>query len=124
MNKTDIDYLDYTCNPLAMRCTPISEGCKNCWHLPMADRLAKNPRIPEEEQRAYAGGPPVFIRRRLEKLLKINKPSRIGMQFMGDLFHKYVHFDWQLEIWCIVRDNPNHIFIILTKRALAMKYFF
>ena len=41
MNKTGIEYLDFTWNPIAMRCTPVSEACANCWHLNVADRLAK-----------------------------------------------------------------------------------
>ena len=32
-DKTHIDYLDATWNPIIMRCTPVSDGCKNCWHL-------------------------------------------------------------------------------------------
>ena len=47
MNKTDIEYLDYTWNPIAMRCTPVSEGCAHCWHLRMADRLREDrPAVP------------------------------------------------------------------------------
>ena len=39
MNKTDIEYLDYTWNPLAMRCPRTeSPGCLNCWYHTMAAR--------------------------------------------------------------------------------------
>ena len=55
MNKTDIEYLDYTWNPFAMRCTPISEGCAHCWSIARATMLSNNPKIPEDAQKAYRG---------------------------------------------------------------------
>lgn len=42
MQQTAIEYMDLSWNPIAMRCTRVSEGCLNCWHLRMADRMAKN----------------------------------------------------------------------------------
>lgn len=42
MSKTRIEYLTHTWSPIAMRCTPVSEGCAHCWHLKMCDRLAGN----------------------------------------------------------------------------------
>jgi len=59
VNKTNIEYLDYTWNPIVMRCTPVSEGCANCWHLATADRLAKNPKVDPELRLIYekAAGP-------------------------------------------------------------------
>ena len=46
MNKTDIEYLDFTWNSLAMRCNPVSEGCLHCWHIKRAKML------PEAENEA------------------------------------------------------------------------
>lgn len=52
MQKTSIDYLTHTWNPLAMCCAPVSEGCEHCWHLRMADRLA-------EYDEAFPNQPPI-----------------------------------------------------------------
>lgn len=41
MNKTAIEYLTHTWNPIKMRYTPVSVGCANCWHLRMATRQAR-----------------------------------------------------------------------------------
>ena len=72
MNKTKIDYLDYSWNPIAMRCTPVGPGCKNCWHLRMANRLAANPLIPEDLRKAYSGDwPPVLVESRLDDPLRL-----------------------------------------------------
>lgn len=121
MNKTGIEYLTHTWNPIAMRCTPISEGCANCWHLTRADMLAKNPKIPEDRRNAYAGtGNPVLIKKELLAPLKRKKPGIIGVQFMGDVFHENVHRDYFLEILLVIRKCPQHTFIILTKRPERM----
>lgn len=120
MNKTKIEYLTHTWNPLAMRCSPISEGCKNCWHLALADRLAKNPKIPRNRREAYAGGEPVLIQKELSAPAKLKKPAVIGLQFMGDLFHESVHKDYFLKILLVIRKCPQHTFVILTKRPERM----
>ena len=86
MNKTGIDYLDFTWNPIAMRCAPVSEGCANCWAIETADRLSHNPKLSGEVRRAYSGLGPVLVESRLQDPLKRKKPAVIGVQFMGDLF--------------------------------------
>ncbi len=45
MQKTSIEYLTHSWNPIKMKCTPVSEGCRSCWAIAMAKRLAKNPLI-------------------------------------------------------------------------------
>jgi len=123
VNKTKIDYLDMTWNPIAMRCTPISEGCANCWHLRMADRFAANPLFSEKRRRVYAGGgPPILIETELEAPLRRKKPARIGVQFMGDFFHESVSLGVQSKVFWVIRRCPRHTFLILTKRAGQMRF--
>jgi len=124
MNKTKIEYLTHTWNPLAMRCTPVSEGCKNCWHLAMAKRLANNPMLSYAERFAYEGVKhPVLKNKELEAPLHFKKPARIGVQFMGDLFHESISFKFQTAIFEIMATG-DHWFYILTKRPQRMKEFF
>lgn len=124
MNKTNIEYLDYTWNPIAMRCTPVSEGCANCWHLKRADMLKNNSLIPEYQKNIYAGLlDPELIESRLQDPLKVKKPSRIGVQFMGDLFHKNITrdmFEVIDQIFEVMTAVPQHTFVILTKRPEEM----
>nr|NIP28168.1 DUF5131 family protein [Phycisphaerae bacterium]NIU16026.1 DUF5131 family protein [candidate division Zixibacteria bacterium]NIW21377.1 DUF5131 family protein [candidate division KSB1 bacterium]NIP55642.1 DUF5131 family protein [Phycisphaerae bacterium]NIS52994.1 DUF5131 family protein [Phycisphaerae bacterium] len=125
MNKTEIPYLDYTWNPLSMRCTPIAEGCKNCWHIKFADRHKNNPNISKDRRDAFAGGKPVLIE--LESPLKKQEPSRIGVQFMGDLFHKKVPFGFIDEVMKIIALSlciNKHTFQVLTKRPERMLEYF
>ena len=65
MQRTKIEYLDYTWSPIAMRCTPKSSGCLFCWHLRVADRLMNNPKMPKEKRDAWAGGEYVFDEKEL-----------------------------------------------------------
>lgn len=117
MNKTKIEYLDMTWNPIAMRCTPVSPGCAHCWHLRMADRLAGNDAFAPEVRAAYAGeGPPVLVGSRLEEPLRRREPAVIGVQWMGDLFHEDVEFADIWFIWKAMRKCQQHTFQILTKR--------
>lgn len=117
MQRTKIEYLTHSWSPLAMRCTPVSEGCQNCWHIAMAKRLAGNHLIDRDAQRAYAGidGPSMnFVE--LEAPLHLRKPSRIGVQFMGDLFHENVLFSTIARIFRAMIEANNHIYLLLTKR--------
>lgn len=113
MQRTKIEYLDYTWNPLAMRC----EGCRNCWHLSMVKRLSRNPKICNEFKNAYAGViPPVLIHTELEAPLHLRKPARIGVQFMGDLFHDSIPGQWIIKVFQIMEQAHWHTFFLLTKR--------
>ena len=117
MNKTGIEYLDYTWNPIAMRCTKISEACEHCWHIQMCDRLAANFNLPMNIREAYARDRvPVLISERLSAPLKRKKPARIGVQFMGDLFHEDIKWNDQYKIFEMILHACWHEFLVLTKR--------
>lgn len=134
MNKTKIEYLTHTWNPLAMRCTPIGSGCANCWHLALANRFAANPKIPGEVQQAYSGeAAPMLVASRIDAPLRSRKPAVIGVQFMGDLFHERL-LGWQSPgVWTnsagwehlvvigqTMLQSPQHTYLLLTKRTHIM----
>ena len=125
MNRTNIEYMDLSWNPIAMRCTRVSEGCLNCWHLRMCDRMAANPAFPDDVRAAYAGeGPPVLIEKRLEEPMRRRKPSVIGVQFMGDLFQGQLSNGIINSVFdMMVNQAPQHTYIVLTKRAERMRDF-
>lgn len=124
MNKTGIEYLDYTWSPIAMRCTKVSPACDNCWHLRAADRLMNNPKISKAKRRAYAGEDDfVLDDNELAAPLKIKKHSIIGVQFMGDLFHESIKDNWIGRIYGHIAAAHWHKFVVLTKRPKRMKEF-
>ena len=120
MQKTKIDYLDYTTNPIKMRCTPVSSGCANCWHIQRAKMLAQNPSIHPLWRIAYGGGLPVLDLKELEAPLRPRRderrPWRIGLQFMGDLLHEKIDYLWFEKIMKVVKGASWHRFFLLTKR--------
>jgi len=121
MQRTKIQYLDYTWNPIAMRCTSISSGCANCWHLAMAKRLAGNKLLSRKERRAYSGDRgPVLKIKELSTPLYLKKPARIGVQFMGDLFHESIKFEIIKQVLMNAANSKRHFYLFLTKRPLRM----
>lgn len=113
MNKTKIEYLGYSWNPIAMRCTPVSEGCANCWHLDTNRRFKLH------------SGPPRLREKELESPFRLKKPAVIGVQFMGDLFHKDIKVSQLNPIFNVIKRSweldLGHQFIVLTKRPKPMK---
>lgn len=120
MQKTNIEYLDYSWNPIAMRCSRVSEGCQNCWHLQLCDMRKTNQLLTIKRREAYAGGKYELIQKELEAPLRRKKPSTIGVQFMGDLFHPSVPFEWIDRVVEIFDKCPQHTGQLLTKRSKRM----
>lgn len=122
-----IQYLDYTWNPIAMRCNAVSDGCANCWHMRMAHRMKHNNILSKKKRAAYAGDDPVFDLTELSRPLRKHN-SKIGVQFMGDLFHpnvtdEYIHAVFSIMFDCLSIKQTGNTFFILTKRPARMKEF-
>jgi protein gp37 len=87
--------------------------------------LSKNPKIMVEYQTAFSGiGTPLMRHGdHLEEPLRRHEPARIGVQFMGDLFHEEVESDYQHAVWDIIEKAHWHTFLVLTKRPENMLHF-
>lgn len=57
---------------------------------------------------------------RLDKPLHWKKPRRIGVCFTGDLFDEQVGIIWQIQVYKVIRQCPQHQFFILTKQPRNM----
>ncbi len=126
MNRTKIEWTDggWTWNPIKMRCTPISSGCANCWHLRMANRHAKNPMLSPYAQDAATGYAPYLDEEELMEPLRKKRSARIAVQLMGDLFHEIVMDAWIAKIFSVMGQSEEHTFQILTKRPERMMAMF
>lgn len=100
---TGIEYLDATWNPVT-GCTHVSEGCRNCW----AERMAK--------RQNKAWGQVYLHPERLEQPLHWRRPRRVGVCFMGDLFHPSVPIEYMYNVMHAMEDATQHTFFVLTKR--------
>jgi protein gp37 len=106
MNKTGIEYLDFTWNPV-VGCTPVSAGCDNCWRI----RISKQFGLP------YDPGEVTMYPERLDEPLRHKKPARIGVCFMGDLFHEDLSFEEINKVFVqMVKRAYHHTYLVLTKR--------
>lgn len=131
MNKTPIEWTDFTWNPIRARlrgaskkarsgtfCTKISPGCANCYASSINRRFGTGmaytvPNLAEHE---------FFIDDRiLAEPLKLRKPSRIFVGDMFDLFHESIQQEFIAEVLRVALKTPRHTFQFLTKRAEQMK---
>lgn len=120
MNRTDIEYLDFTWNPIH-GCSKISTGCKECWAERTSKRLAGMGTPGYDPENPFK---PTCHPEKLNEPLKRKKPACIGVGFMGDLFHMAFAPERIKAIMDVVFKADWHTFFILTKRPDAMLRFF
>ena len=108
---TKIPWADEVWSPVT-GCSPVSDGCKNCYARRMAQRLKGRFGYPEDNPFRVTFHPD-----RLDRPARWTRPRRIFVCSMGDLFHKDVrpeHIDRVFEV--MTRDAPHHTYMLLTKR--------
>jgi protein gp37 len=115
---TKIEWATESWNPIT-GCSPVSEGCQNCYARRMANRLRGRFGYPEDEPFKVT-----FHSDKLEQPLHWKKPRMIFVCSMGDLFHENVNFMSILETLHQVWANHRHVFLILTKRPRRMMDYF
>ncbi len=118
MAKTKIEWTEYSWNPVT-GCTPISEGCQNCYAKRMTNRLRGRCGYPEDDPFRVTLHP-----ERLGEPLRWKKPRRVFVCSMGDLFHEDVPRWMRFEVMDIILQAKQHTFLILTKRPANMEEFF
>jgi len=111
---TKIEWATETWNPIT-GCTPISEGCKNCYAKRMAQRLAGRFGYPADDPFRVTLHPD-----KLDQPLRWKKPRRVFVCSMGDLFHEDVLEEWIDQVYEVIANTPQHTFQILTKRPERM----
>lgn len=111
MAQSRIEWTEMTWNPTT-GCTKISQGCKFCYAELMSRRL-------------HAMGLEKYkdnfrLRVHPESLgipYSWKKPKMVFVNSMSDLFHEDVPESFIEQVFGVMRDNPQHIFQVLTKRA-------
>jgi len=107
---TKIAWADESWNPVT-GCTPIAEGCKNCYAKAMAARFWGTRPFNDVQ----------FHPDRLDKPKHWKKPRRIFVCSMGDLFHSKVKQGWRNHVWLKMMKNVRHTYIVLTKRPVLAR---
>lgn len=116
---TKIEWATESWNPVT-GCTPVSEGCENCYAERFALRLASRAGYPARPHHFDVTLHPD----RLEQPLKWRKPRRIFVCSMGDLFHEDVDAVWVDFVLTIAALADQHQYLILTKRPERMRDYF
>lgn len=112
-DKTRIEWTDATWNPVT-GCTKVSEGCDHCYAETIAHRFAGTP--------AYPNGFAVTLRpERLDQPLRWQRPRRIFVNSMSDLFHADVPDEFIARVFAVMALAPQHTFQVLTKRPGRMR---
>lgn len=107
MNRTKIEYADYTWNPVV----GCLHGCSYCYARRFAERGLGEYGRHEKGQRFQ----PRFFPKRLGEPLRVKRPSIILVCSMGDLWGRWVPREWQQAVLDAIRRAPQHTFLLLTK---------
>jgi protein gp37 len=90
MNRTNIEYLDFTSSPI-VGCDMTLPCAERCWARRMAHRLKSAGVRQYQEVVDREGnwtGKTAFNEAELAELLRRREPAVIGLGFMGDAFHE------------------------------------
>lgn len=111
MSKSSIEWTEMTWNPTT-GCNKVSQGCKFCYAEIMSKRLQS---MGIEK---YKDNFEVKIHEdALSTPYTWKKPKIVFVNSMSDLFHEKVPTSFIQRVFNVMRENPQHVFQILTKRA-------
>jgi len=123
-DKTGIEWTDATWNPTT-GCDRVSPGCDNCYALELAGRLKlMGSAAYQNDGDPRTSGPGFKLTLhpdRLDQPLRWQRPRRIFVNSMSDLFHPDVPADFVADVFSVMREASQHQFQVLTKRPQRMK---
>lgn len=104
-----------TWNPVT-GCDKVSPGCDHCYALTLAERFRGTP------GHYFEHGFDVQLRPdKLDQPLRWNRPRRVFVNSMSDLFHKDIPDEYIAKVFAVMALAPQHTFQVLTKRHARMR---
>ena len=124
MGKTSIEWAEHSVNPLRARlkdtcyvghyCEKVGQGCKHCYSSAFQPRF----HMPQfQEQRGNDSIEHFLDATKLEEVLQRKVPTRYFWCSMTDLFGTWVPDAWIQQCFRTMVATPQHIHMVLTKRA-------
>ncbi len=129
MTDSNIEWTDKTWNVLR-GCSRVSAGCEHCYAEAVAARFSGPGLAYEGLARRRSNGQPQwtgvvqFVESKLLEPLKWQRPARVFVNSMSDLFHENVSDETIARIWQVMAEAERHTFQILTKRPERMLRWF
>jgi protein gp37 len=133
--NSKIEWTDASWNPIR-GCSRVSEGCRNCYAERSAARqagiggayeglviLGSKLKSPPTTAPRWTGAIRLADERTLTLPLRWRRPRRIFVNSMSDLFHEAAYEGWIDQVFEVMRQCPQHIFQILTKRPENMLHY-
>ncbi len=111
MKKTNIQWADYTWNPWH-GCTHVSPGCDNCYMFEEKKRYGQDPKVVSLSKTKFDAP----IKKGRDKEYKIPPGSKVFVCSWSDFFHPLAD-QWRADAWAIIKQRPDVVFIIVTKRT-------
>ena len=112
-NKTGIAWTDHTWNPW-QGCHKVSPGCENCYMFRDKRRYGQDPENVHRSSVAIFNAPLKWSKNADAALLPHGE--RVFTCSWSDFFVKEADGKWRDDAWQIIRQTPNLIYQILTKR--------
>jgi len=109
MNKTSIEWTDYTWNPVT-GCHKVSPGCKNCYAETMNTRFGKGRSFRDVTLHTDRLNQPLEMGKKLHG-------KKVFVCDVSDLFHEDVPFEFIGKVFAVMIALQNTIFQVLTKRT-------
>lgn len=117
-STTKIAWTDHTWNPIH-GCSRVSAGCDNCYaeHLSYERHgWTDQPWTPEHAAENVTLKPERLEPGGDSHPSQYDEPTRIFVNSMSDVFHSQVPDAFIRDLFAVMRNYPEHIFQILTKR--------
>ncbi|AHG92092.1 Gp37Gp68 family protein (plasmid) [Gemmatirosa kalamazoonensis] len=125
-DRTGIEWTDATWNPIR-GCSRVSEGCRHCYAETVAARFSGAGQPYEGLARRTSSGEARwtgevrFIPEHLADPLRWQRPRRVFVNSMSDLFHDGVTDEQLAAIFAVMALAERHVFQVLTKRPARMQ---
>ena len=115
MQETKIAWADTTWNPVH-GCSRVSAGCDRCY----AENLSLRYGFTKKAWTTENAAANITLKpHRLREPYRLKQPSRVFVNSMSDMWHPRIPSDYREQIFEVMRDLPEHIFQVLTKRPRA-----
>lgn len=123
--NSKIEWTDHTFNPW-IGCTKVSPACDNCYAEAMMDTRYGRVRWGAGEQRVRTSANNWRLPYKWNNTAPLDKPRPfVFCASLADVFDNEVPQEWRRDLFHMIRETPNLVWLLLTKRVgnvLKMTY--